>query len=196
MAPVSDLRDTRSLIPRIRRALEGPLGTGSANAAASDLTDDQVNAIAADAIADVIFYTGGLFGHQLEVTERDDVYMSPTAWLVDPALTEDEASVIVAQTALNYFFYDLKNLKVGETIQDEAVQWSYQLSANALLEYLKQLRKMRDEALDRIKESEAPADAWVNTLSVRDAYTDSIIEPWTAGAGVGGQQMDPRFGGF
>ncbi|MDP2622560.1 MAG: hypothetical protein Q8Q29_02040 [Actinomycetota bacterium] len=189
MTPVTDLRDSRVLIPRVRRTLEGPLGTGSANAAASDLTDDQVNAIIADSVANVILYTGGLFGHQLQVEARDDVYQSPIAWLVDPALTEDEASVIVAQAALDYFFNDLKALKVGETIRDEAVEWTYQLSANALLEYLKNLRKLRDDAIERIMDSEAPADGWVNFLAVRDGTTTALIEPWASPGGAGGQEF-------
>lgn len=186
MPPVTDLRDTRVLIPRVRRTLEGALGTGSANAEASSLTDDQVNAIVADAISNVILATGGLWGHQLLVTDRDEMYMAPTAWLIDPALSDDEESVIAAQSALDYFFNDLKTLKVGQTIKDEAVEWSYQLSANALLEWLKQLRKARDEAIARINDTSAPAEGWINLLHERDAYTDSLIEPWAQGGGAGG----------
>lgn len=186
MPPVEDLRDTRVLIPRVRRTLEGALGTGSANAEASSMTDDQVNAIVADAISDVILSTGGLFGHELVVTARDEMYMAPTAWLIDPALSEDEASIISAQSALNFFFNDLKTLKVGQTIKDEAVEWSYQLSANALLEWLKQLRRTRDEAIERLLANSAPAEGWINLLAERDSYTDSLIEPWASGGGGGG----------
>ncbi len=135
MEPVTDLRDTRVLIPRVRRGLEGALGTGSANSSASQFTDDQVNALIADAIADCILYTGGLFGHNLVVTAREEAgYMAPIAWMTDPELSEDEGSIIVAQAQLNYFFFMLKGLKVQETIRDEATEWSYQLSANALTE--------------------------------------------------------------
>lgn len=193
MPPVTDLRDTRVLIPRVRRGLEGALGTGSANVAASQFTDDQVNALIADAIADCILYTGGLFGHKLEVTEREaEGYMAPIAWQVEPAFSEDEGSVIVAQAQLNYFFFTLKNLKVSETIRDEATEWSYQLSANALTEYLKQLRQARNEALDRIKDASGPVEAWESFLQTRDTFTASIIEPWTSGGGLGGIELDPR----
>lgn len=184
---VEDLRDTRVLIPRVRRRLEGPLGTGSANAEASQYTDDQMNAMIADAVADVILYSGGLWGHELQVTERDDVYQSPIAWLIHPALSEDEASIIEAQAVLNFFFFQLKELKVQESISDEATEWSYSLSANALLEYLKTIRKLRDDAIERIKASQAPSDGWVNLLAVRDQTTDRLIEPWAdGGTGAGG----------
>lgn len=194
MPPVTDLRDTRVLIPRVRRGLEGAIGTGSANVAASQFTDDQANALIADAIADCILYTGGLFGHQLVVTEREaEGYMAPIAWQVEPAFSEDEGSIIVAQAQLNYFFFALKGLKVQQTIRDEATEWSYQLSANALTEYLKNLRKTRDEALARVMDSSAPAEAWESFLATRDTFTASIIEPWTEpGRGLGGIDLDPR----
>lgn len=193
MPPVTDLRDTRVLIPRVRRGLEGALGTGSAAASASQFTDDQANALIADAIADCILHTGGLFGHNLVVTEREaEGYLSPIAWIVDPEMTEDEISIIVAQAQLNYFFFTLKDLKVSESINDEATEWSYSLSANALTEYLKHLRKTRDEALERVKDAAAPVEAWESFLAVRDSWTASMIEPWTGGFGGGGQQLDPR----
>lgn len=195
---VTDLRDTRVMIPRVRRGLEGALGTGSANQAASKFSDDQVNALIADAIANCILLTGGLFGHQLEVTAREDAgYKAPIAWLVDPEMAEDEISVIVAQAQLDFFFFDLKTLKVQQTIRDEATEWSYQLSANALVEYLKNLRKTRDEALARITEGGAPAESWSSFLDTRDSFTASVIEPWTdPGRGGGGLELDPRGFGF
>lgn len=193
MAPVTDLRDTRVLIPRVRRTLEGPIGTGSANSSASDLTDDQVNAIVADAVANVILYTGGLFGHQLTVVERDDVYQSPIAWLVDPQLSEDEGSIITAQSALDFFFNDLKALKVSQTIRNEGQEWSYSLSANALVEYLKNLREGRDRAIERIIDSTPGLEGWASFLAVRDGVTSALIEPYIdLGAGAGGQFLDPR----
>lgn len=192
---VEDLRDTRVLIPRVRRGLEGAIGTGSAAANASQFNDDQVNALIADAISNCILYTGGLFGHQIIVTQREDAgYRAPVAWMVDPELTEEEASIIVAQAQLDYFFFALKELKVSETIKDEATEWSYQLSANALTEYLKNLRKTRDEALDRLTEKAGPVEAWESFLAVRDVGTAAAIEPWTIPGGMGGQQLDPRFG--
>ena len=149
--PVTDLRDTQVLIPRVRRALEGPDALmGSAAVASSDLSDDQINDVVADAIADVIFYSGGLFGHTLEVTARDATYLAPTAWLVDPALTDAEATVIVAQAALNYFFSWAKTIKTSQRIADEGQEWEYSLSAQLLVEQIKALREARDRALEQL----------------------------------------------
>ena len=195
MPPVLDLRDTRVLIPRVRRALEGPDAvSGSAAVAAGSLNDDQINAVVADAVADVIFYSGGLFGHTLNVEERDEDYMAPIAWTIDPELTEPEATVIVAQAALNYFFSWAKTIKTSQTISDEGQEWSYTLSAQLLSDQIKALRDARDRALEQLAlDGNSANDAWINTIAERDAQTSAIIEPWVAG-GVGGQTVDTRFG--
>jgi hypothetical protein len=180
LTPVTDLRDTRTLVPRVRRALEGPdAPAGSAAIAEGALTDDQLDAAIADAIADVIFYTGGLFGHELVVTERDEDFMAPIAWLVEPALSEAEATVIVAQAALNHFFAMAKGMKVSEKISDEGQQWEYSFSPQVLTEQIKALQRARDEAIAVVKEQNAEAlDAWVNLIEQRDFQTSQIIEPW------------------
>lgn len=190
---VTDPRDTRVLIPRIRRTLEGPAAMGS-GIGGSTLTDDQINAIGADAIANIILYTGGLFGHTLDVTARDEFYLAPTAWLVDPALETAEESVIIAQAALDYFFQDMKAMKVSETIRDEAVEWSYSISANGLTEYLKNLRSLRDQAIQKILDGGAALESWTSFIAVRDSVTSAIIEPYVNGGAYGGQTLDPRFG--
>src|SRR4051794_8375133 len=100
--PVTDLRDTRVLIPRVRRGLEG------AEVASPSIEDDGINGIIADAVANVILLTGGLWGHQLEVVTRDSEYMAPTAWLVDPQLSEAEGSLIVIQAQLDFLYNDLR----------------------------------------------------------------------------------------
>lgn len=184
--PVNDLRDTRVLIPRIRRAIEG------AGVTAKALEDEAVNGLIADAAANIILFTGGLFGHQLNVLERDDIYMAPTAWQVDPALSEAEGSLISIQCQLDYLYQDLKATKIQETIKDEATEWSYSLSATALTEILKSLRQQREEALQHITDANGALDAWVNTLYIRDQWTDSLIEPFTPEAGgLGGQTLNP-----
>lgn len=190
MPPVTDPKDTRVLIPRVRRALEGP---AAASGAVGALTDDQVNAVIADAIASIIFYTGGLFGHELVVEERDATYLAPIAWSVDPAMEEAEQTVIAAQAALDYFFDFARGAKVSERIADEGQEWEYSFSATLLNEQLKALREARDQAIERLSEANPAMDTWVNFIEVRDAQTAAIVEPW-AQHGMGGQQVDPRFG--
>lgn len=169
------------LIPRTRRALGGPV------AANTTLTDDEVKALIADAVAEVVFYTGGVFGHQLLVTNRDGTYNAPDEWAIDPALDEAETTVIVAQAALSYFFHEFRDLKVQEEIANEGASWSYSLSANLVLEQMKMLREARDKALDNI--SALIPVVWVNLLEARDAATAAAIEPYAVGAG--GQQLAP-----
>ena len=62
---MADPVDIRVMVPRVRRALEGA-------GAPQVLTDDAIKDLTADAIAEVILYTGGVFGHELVVTDRDD----------------------------------------------------------------------------------------------------------------------------
>lgn len=195
MAAVSDLKDTRVLIPRVRRALEGPGAvSGSAAVAAGSFSDDVINAVIADAIAGVILYTGGLFGHALNVLERDTDYMAPIAWEVDPALTEPEGTLIAAQAALDAFYTYSKGLKVSQRIADEGQEWEYSLSATLVADQLKGLRAERDKALEAVLGAGMTGiDTWVNFIAVRDTESDMIMEPWLYGGG-GGQSMDPRFG--
>jgi hypothetical protein len=193
MEPVSDLRDTRVLIPRLRRALDGPQASSSASVA-STLSDEQLNAIGADAIGSVIFYSGSLFGATLEVSERDPNYMSPTAWLTNPALSEPQVTVVVSQAALDYFFMLLSTKAGGQTqslIADEASRWEWQTSPQAIVERLRQLRADRDRALEQLATEDEEADAeWVSFVNVRDAATSRLIEPWVElDRGVGGQSL-------
>lgn len=196
MPPVTELNDTRVLIPRVRRALEGPdTPSGSGAVAAGNMSDDAVNAIIADAIAGIIFYTGGLFGHTLDVEERDDDYLAPIAWSVDPELTEAEGTVIVAQAALDYLFTYLRGFKVSQRISDEGQEWEYDHSAQVVAEQIKALRAARDEAIAQLTEDNPSLVDWISTVAVRDAETSQMIEPWVHGMGWGGQGfVDPRFG--
>lgn len=189
---VTDLRDTRVLIPRTRRALLGPHASGS-GAVANVYSDEEVNAIVADAIADIILYSGGeVFGHQLEVVERDDWYMAPIAWQTDTPLTEAEGSLIVTQAALNECLRQAESLKTSERIADEGQEWEYQIAASVVTERIKALREDRDKALTILQGDNSVSDAYINFLSVRDSYTAALIEPWSTNSGRGGQQLDPR----
>jgi hypothetical protein len=190
-----DTTDVRVLIPRTRRALEGPTASAS-GAPGATLLDEQVEALIADAIADVILNTGGLFGHELIVTERDEVYGAPTAWKTNEELSESESTVIVAQAALSYFFFQIRTMKVSETQQREGQSWTWSISANALTEWIRFLRDQRDRALEVIAMEKGVAlDAYESFIAVRDVATARTIEPWVPAVNSsGGQELDdPRF---
>jgi hypothetical protein len=169
-------QDLKELIPRTRRAIEGPAG-----APAASLDDDQVLGLIADAVADVIFYTGGLFGHQLLVTDREDTYNAPKAWSVEPALEPDEETVVIATAALAHFFHAFRDLKVQEEIANEGARWSYSLSANLVLEQMKLLRTARDTALEQVAASNPIPTVFINLLEQRDLATARAIEPYAVG---------------
>lgn len=184
------MMDLRELIPRTRRAVEGPavLPDGTAGR----LTDDQVLALIADAVADVIFYTGGLFGHTLTATERDATYNAPTNWSVDPDLKLEEETVIIANAALSFFFHEFRDLKVHETIANEGASWDYDLSANLVLQQIKLLQEQRQQALDRILDSHHVPTVWVDTLWAREIAGIHAIQRFHE-LGVGGQAEVPPY---
>ena len=194
MEPVSDLRDTRVLIPRLRRALDGPEATSSGSVAAT-LSDDQLNAIGADAIGSIIFYSGNLFGSTLEVSQRDPVYQSPVSWRTEPALSEPKVTAVVSQAALDYFFMKLSSGDMGKTMEriaDEATSWEWQISATAVAERLKQLRADRDRALEQLTEEGEEADtSWVSFIAERDAWSSRLIEPYIEPGGNTGGGLSP-----
>lgn len=178
--------DVRVLIPRVRRAIDGPAAL--ADGAGSTLTDSQVAALIADAIAGVIFYTGGVFGHELVVTDRDDSYGAPSAWAIEPGLSEAESTVIAAQAALEHFFHLVTELRVQETIRDEGQEWSYQLSAQALVERMRELQAARDRALEQVKQASPVPTAFVSFLHERDGRIAALVEPYARGVLGGGQE--------
>jgi hypothetical protein len=135
--------DTRVLIPRVRRSVEG-LG------APEKFTDDDINFLIADSIADVILYTGGTFPKQLLVTDRDGTTNTPTEYATSDELTWAEESMIASQAALTAVYAQLSELKTSETIRDEGQEWSYTLSATLLRDRILQLQKARDDALEII----------------------------------------------
>ena len=189
-ATVDDtLTDIRVLTPRIRRALEG---TG-----APVLTDDQVKDITADAMSDVTLYLGSVFGKQLVVTDTDD-NGAPTEYATTEELSLQEGSVIAAQAALDYFFFQFAGMKVSEQIADEASTWEYALSPQLLSNQLKLLQQERDKALEALSGNMDPLDGFMDFVFARDAVTARMIEPWVLQQGYGGQSgfFDERFGTY
>jgi hypothetical protein len=139
-----DLTDLMVMVTRARRYIEGPYGPPENR---PPLTDDVIYPIVADACADIILYTGNLFGHKLLVTARDPTVGFPIAWATEVILDEWEVSVITTQAALNYFFFLFRDLKISQTIENEGTHWEYTLSANVIRGYLQELQQRRDLAL-------------------------------------------------
>lgn len=185
--PTIDPKDIRILVPRIRRALDAPV----------EITDGELKDKAADAVADVMLYTGGLFGKQFIVTLREGGI--PVEYATSAELSFPEQSVIAAQAALTYFFLILSGQVTSETIGDEASTWSWARSAQVIRERLKQLQADRDRALQAIGLN-GTMDSYISFLSERDAKTSRLVEPWVYGVSdsglgfAGGQDFDPRFG--
>lgn len=169
------------LIPRLRRSIDGP--AGSSGLAAVALTDDMVEGAAADALADVILFTGGQFPHTLVVLDRDGTYNAPSHWAVDPTLAPEEETVIVAQAAINFYFHYFKDLKVSENIANEGQSWEYTLSANVVKAQFDNLVKMRDEAIAAVERKNWVPTYFAGFLEARDYMTSRLIEPWTQVSG-------------
>jgi len=163
--------DIRVLVPRVRRAVEG-VGRPA------ELSDDQVKDLVADAIADIILFTGGVFGHELVVTERDPVTGAPSEYATADELTLAEGSVIAAQAALTHIFHALRELMVQETIRDEGAEWSYSLSANLIRDQIKLLQDTRDRALEEVHDQHPIPTVFVSFLAERDATVALAVEPF------------------
>jgi hypothetical protein len=182
--------DVVVLIPRVRRAIDGPAAS-SATAPSSSYSDEELKALIADAIGEIIFFTNGAFPHTLNVESRDDTYGAPEEWSVDPVLSEAEAAVVAAQAALNSFFFNLKELKTQETIGDEGQTWSYSISATLVRDQMEYLRAMRDKALEQIAAQDVALDAYVSYVHARDAIASVYVEPWIYSS-LGGQELEAR----
>lgn len=174
--------DIRVLVPRVRRALD---------VTPEQLSDDDTKDLVADAIADIILYSGGLFGKDLTVAERDAADV-PIEYTTSDELTLPEGSLIASQAALNWFFHRFNEASVSERIGDEAVVWERQKSASLLRDQFKLLIDQRDAAIAQIVDAGAALDSYVSFLEVRDAYTAALIEPWTQ-PGAAGLEVDYRF---
>jgi hydrogenase maturation factor HypE len=150
------------------------------SSAAIDTTlgDEEVKHLVADAIAEVIFYSEGSFGHTLDSTALDETYGSPVEWEINPALTEVEATVVSAQAALSYLFHKLRDYKVQETIRDEASEWSWSLSATLVRDQMAYLRSLRDKALESLSQNDVALDSYASFIATRDASASHLVEPW------------------
>lgn len=181
--------DIRELIPRVRRAVEGPaadmdgLGPGA-------LTDNQVLALVADSISDVILLTAGEWGHTLAISGRSDGETGfPTEWTVTPALSLGEEAMVAAQAALTAFYHTVRDKKTSERITNEGVEWEWSKSANTLLEQLRALRDQRDAALAALIRAHPALARYASFLEVRDSVGFAQLEPWAYA--LGGQVMTP-----
>lgn len=187
----------RSLVPRVRRAVEGPVPLPA------PLSDDVIKDMVADALADVILYAGTVFGKQIIVTTRDAVSGAPTEYQTSDLLTVSETAVIASQAALNFFFYKLAGMKTEERITDEAGEWQYRTSVNLMRDAMTALKDARDKALEALQ-SVHPLETYASFLAVRDSEVSRLVEPWVfPELDVGGQaggalilQPDVRFGGY
>ena len=180
-------QNIRVILPRVRRALEGA-------GAVEVMSDEAIKDIVADALSDILLYTGSVFGKTLDVLETDPGGGFPTEYATSEPLSLAEGSVVAAQAALTFFFFRFAGTKIQEQISDEAQHWSYSLSASLLKDQLKLLVDQRDKAIEAL-ESTSGLESYVSFISVRDVVTSRAIEPWVDGAaGVGGM-TDFRFGG-
>lgn len=173
------------MVPRVRRAVEGPVPI------ADGMTTTQMLHVVADAIADIILYTGSAFGRQLVVTATDGGV--PSEYATTDELTLPQQGVIAAQAALNIVYFRLVAMKTSERIADEAQTWEYTVSATALRDLLKALTEARDKALATL-ENRASLVAYTSFIAIRDIQTAREIEPYVAALGAGGgQEIDWRF---
>jgi hypothetical protein len=182
-------QDVRALIPRVRRAIEGPVPLTS-----GALSDGQVEALAADCIADIILFTEGGWDHTLSVSEMDETgdYPIPLHYEVDPELSLPEQALIAAQAALSYFIHSFKDMKTSEVIRNEARTWEWQKSPNLLRDWLQELINARDKALDAVMAENAMIMArYASILAAREPLIAALIEPWAAESGRGGQPVLP-----
>lgn len=169
------VQDVREVVPRVRRAIEGPQQITGPTA----LTDDQVLALAADSIADVILLTAGQWPHALTVVDRDITTHVPKEWGVDPALAIEEESMIAAQAGITFFFHQFRDQKISETIKNEGQEWQYQLSATLMRDQVKLLTDMRDEALKALRRRHPVLARYQSILAVRDRVGAALMEPYT-----------------
>lgn len=179
--------DVRGLVPRVRRAIEGPIPLTS-----GALDDAQVEALAADCIADIILFTEGLWGHQLSVSEKDPITEYPLHWSIDPELSLAEESLVASQAAVQYFIYTVKNGKTMERIRNEAREWEWQKSPTLLKDWFAELVKARDAALATVMATNPPMARYASILAVREPLAAARLEPWSPDSpGWGGVMLIP-----
>lgn len=175
-------QDVRELVPRVRRAIEGPVPLTS-----GALSDGQVEALAADCIADIILLTEGLWGHTLELGVEDS---DGQHYTVDPELSLPEQSLVAAQAAVQYFIYTVKDGKTKERIRNESREWEWEKSPTLLKDWFAELVKARDAALGTVTATNPPMARYASILAVREPLVAAYLEPWSPdGGGRGGQHL-------
>lgn len=185
--------DIAEVCPRVQRAVEG------VHTDDWELSFDEAYIVTADAFADVLLYTGSVFGGELLVTDRDPTTNAPTKFATPSQLTPDQMSVISSQAALTYFYHRFAGMKMTEEISDEASRWSYSLSPNLLIAQLKLLQDTRDRALEALDNQNGGMEAYISYVAMRDVSVARYIEPWVYGhpegygIGAGGLEGDFRF---
>lgn len=163
-------QDIAEIVPRVRRALEGPIPVNPA------LTEGAVKAVTADAVADLILFTNGRWPHQLVVAHRDDDTNYPDEWSVDPGLTPSDESLVAYQAALTNVGVLMRDMKVSERIKDEAKEWEWQLSATAVRDWLKALIDARDRALESVFAGTPVVARVASILHARDPVGAALVE--------------------
>lgn len=180
-------QDVAELVPRVRRAIEGPTPDGT-------VSDGTFLPTTADAVGDLILVTAGTWPHKLLITDRSNGATGyPTEWAVDPGLDPEEEGLVAMQAALNYAVTWLRDMKVSERIQNEAQHWEWTKSATALRDWLKLVTDQRDRALEALEQTYPVMVRVRSFLAVRDAQRWQVVqavEPWLAG-GTGGNQLEP-----
>jgi hypothetical protein len=172
------------MVPRAGRALQGFTVT---------LTPTEIQALLADALAEVIWYAPS-WGKTLVVTSRDPNNI-PLTYEITPELSFPEQTVVISQMALNHFYHVSQGGLISEKIANEAQAWEWAKAASMLADHYKALIKARDDALAIVvNEANQAFDSYVSFLAIRTPEIASLIEPWTDVAGLGGQQLDYRFG--
>lgn len=172
---MADPVDIEELVPAVKRAL-GTVGL-------SGVLDPDVYALTADALADVMLYTGSVFGTKLLVTDRDPDTNAPTKYATERELTLTETAVIRAQAALNRLFVVLRDEKISESISDESQTYDWAKSAQLLRDQLKLLVDERNKAIDALMSQGAALDSYESFVHVQDRWVSRRIEPWVDGSG-------------
>lgn len=181
-------QDIAELVPRVRRALEGPLPVNPA------LTDEAVMAVTADAVADLILLMNGRWAHQLVITDRDSTSNFPTEWAVDPGLTPAEESLVAFQAAIANLGTVLRDMKVSERIKNEAQEWEWQKSGTGIREWLKQLIAMRDQALTNVFAANPVLARVASILHARDPVGAALVERFVPEAAAVYLPPEQQFG--
>lgn len=168
-------QDVGEISPRVRRAIEGPVPLASGDP--NRLSDAQVEAITADAIADIILLTSGAWPHTLIRTAP----VPDENWEIDPTLTEPEERMIALQVAYSYFFFQFQNTKTSERIANEGQEWEVTQSAQALVRQIDAVKDARDQALEALMVDFPVLAVYASFLAVRDRVASVVLEPWRNG---------------